>query len=160
MSAVDKIDRVLRANVLRKGLTYIPQRGATDIEIAAANKALQRPLSTRHTALLRRWNGLNLEVVRLYGATETPGEIRALAEAQLAMLAATQRAIVFGDDPAGFVYAELTDGRIVLWDSDLGDIEVVAANMDEFFDRLVFGADADQFAGEGWRSRLEAAKVL
>jgi hypothetical protein len=86
MSAVDKIDRVLRANVLRKGLTYIPQRGATDLEVAAVNEAMQRPLSTRHTALLRRWNGLNLEVV--------------------------------------------------------------------------FGADADQFAGEGWKSRLEAAKLL
>jgi hypothetical protein len=160
VSAIDTIERVLRAHVLKKGLTFIPPRGATDIEVAAADNALQRPLSARHAALLRRWNGLNLEVVRLYGATETPGEIRALAEAQLPVLAATPGTIVFGDDPAGFVYGELADDRIVIWDSELGGIEVVAANMDEFFDHLVFGADADQFAGEDWKAKLEAAKLL
>jgi hypothetical protein len=160
MSAVDKIERVLRANVLKKALTFIPPRGATDMEIAAAGKALPRPLSARHSALLRRWNGMNLDVVRVYGATETPKEIRALTDAQLSVLAATPGSIVFGDDPAGFVYAELANGQIALWDSDFGDIEIVAANLDEFFDRLVFGVDAEQFAGEEWKLRLEAAKLL
>jgi hypothetical protein len=150
----------LIANVLKKALTFIPPRGATDMEIAAAGQVLRRPLSARHAALLRRWNGLNLEVVRLYGATETPGEIRALAEAQLPLLAARPGTVVFGDDPAGFVYGELERGEVVLWDSDLGDMDVVATNLDEFFDRLVFGAGAEQFAGEDWKSKLKAAGLL
>lgn len=158
--AVDKIERVLQANILSKDSMYIPPRGATDIEIAAVNKKLPRPLSPQHAALLRRWNGMNLARVRVYGATATQGEIRALADSQLEVLAKTPGSIVFGDDPAGFVYAELIDGRVVDWDGDYGTIEVTAANIDDFFDHLVFGIDADQFAGDEWKDKLRAAKLL
>lgn len=157
---VETIERVLEAKVLKKSLIYVPERGATEQELAELAKKLPRVLSESHLSLLKRWNGINLDVLRLYGASPAIGELRALSEAQSGLLVSLPGAIVFGDDPSGFVYAETLTGEIVSFDSSYGDLRAVASSLDDFIERLVFGKDADKFAGDDWRDDLRGAGLV
>lgn len=154
MTAIEAIKRVIESKVLKKSLTYLPGRGATVQELAELSDKLPRPLSTRHLALLKHWNGINLDVVRLYGASPTFGELRGLSETQSGPLTKVPGAIVFGDDPSGFIYAEASNGEILSFDSSFGEIKAIASNLDDFFTRLVFGKDAAEFAGDEWMNNL------
>ena len=154
MSAIDVIDRALRAKVIREGLTYVPKLGATDAELAALSETLQRPLSRAHASILTRWNGLNLNILRIYGASPTPRELRGLQETQSSALGRIPGVIVFGDDSAGFMYGEAENGEVLQYDTKSDRVKTVASSLDDFFDRLVFGKDAAQFAGEKWQNDL------
>lgn len=159
MMAVETIERVLDSDILKLSLTYVPGRGATAQELTELSRVLSRQLSTRHLTLLKRWNGINLDIVRLYGATPTSGELRALSETQTGPLAEVPGSIVIGDDPSGFVYAEALTGEIISFDSSFGDVKTIASDLDDFFSRLVFGIDAAQFAGDEWLRDLRKADL-
>lgn len=66
-------------------------------------------------------------------------------------------AIVVGSDPSGFVYLQAADQRVYSLDTDGGDFEQIAENLDDFFERLVFGPDAATFAGDDWLAELRKA---
>lgn len=159
MGAVETIERVLASGVLTASLVFVPARGATAEELRELSVKLPRALSERHEELLRRWNGLNLDVIRLYGASPTAGELRGLLESQRYGNAA-QGAIVFGDDPSGFVYIENKDGQIAALDSSLGTQRLIASSLDDFFGRLVFGSDAQHFAGKAWLEELKSRGIV
>jgi len=159
MTAVDVIERALDAGILIESLTYVPQRGATEGELAKVAGDLRRPLSEGHANILRRWNGINLDVLRVHGASPSPGEIQGLAEVQSGPLADVHGTVVFGDDSSGFVYGETESGEVMSLDLASGQIKKIAASIDDFFVRLVFGKDAAEFAGECWLDELKGAGI-
>jgi hypothetical protein len=158
MTAVEIIERVLGTKVLHPSLIYVPGRGASAEEIAAVASKLPRALSPAHQGLLRRWNGLNLEVIRIYGTVESR-EIQGLADNQDESLSEEPGMIIFADSPTGIAYAEDADGIIVSYDFDGGDVSALAPDFDDFFVRLVFGKDSAEFCGEDWRQQLAASGV-
>jgi hypothetical protein len=141
------------------GLLYVPAEGATAEMIAEEERAMGRRLSPQHVAVLRRWNGLDLEVLRLYGCGDLPPRIRRLAENQR-LDGWEVEGTVIGSDPAGFMYVEDDAGNILSLDHDGGDIKILAADIDDFFGRLVFGEDAHLFAGDDWKEELRSHGLL
>ena len=129
---------------------FVPTRGATSADIAAIEAAISRSISHRHKELLRRWNGLNLDVVRVFGCNPSTGEIRNLADSQLT----DSTNIVIGDDPAGFTYSEASDGKIYCHDSDPISKRHVADNLELFFTSYLFGPAAESFGGKEWVAEL------
>ena len=160
MSSVTIIEKAIRSGVLIEGLTVIPDNGATDIEIAQEESKLPRRLSEQHKALLRRWNGMNMDVMRLYGCINVHPELRQLSDAQTDMFSGVSNYIVFGDDPSGFMYAENGGGVIYSVQVSTGDVKELANSLDDFFERLVFGKDAKEFGGIDWEEELRDAGLL
>lgn len=161
MSAVDIISRVISAGVLSESLTYVPKGGASNDDIKFVESKLRRKISEQHRILLERWNGINLDVVRVYGATATKGELKGILDVQ-EMLdhEAGERLTAFCESPAGMIYFEDADGSILMLDLDGDGVERVASGINDFFDRFVFGRDAAQFAGSEWFNELKEGGVL
>lgn len=160
MNAVSKIERVIDSGILIEELTVIPVSGATDEMILGEEKKLPRSLSAQHKDILRRWNGINMDIVRLYGCGAVENELSRLSDRQTGVLSEIEGNIVFGDDPAGYMYAEANDGRILSVDTSSSEIKEVADNMDKFFTELVFGVSAKEFAGEEWQQELINAGLI
>ena len=157
--AIDTIRRVLASGLLEPSLLYVPKSGATELELQQLNELLSRHLSAQHAALLRVWNGINLDVIRLYGATSDQGELRTLSESQNAGFP-DATTIAVGDDPSGFIFGERADGCIVTLDTKNDSIKVTASDLNTFLCHTVFGLGAEQFAGSDWANELRAAGVL
>ena len=155
MTGIETIDAVLASGVLNGNLVVLPPNGATSEELAAAEQELGRPLSDTHRAILRRWNGIDLDVIRLYGVGVVVPGIRPLVAAQLNW--ETLPGLVIGSDPAGFVYLEGADGQALVYDTDGGGVKAVASDLDELFSRYVFGCNAATFGGAEWLAELQRA---
>jgi hypothetical protein len=159
MSAVDVITKVLKANVLTPELTLVPTRGATLEEIRAEELVLGRGLCRDHSQLLQHWNGIALEVIRLFGCG--PGaQTGRLAELQVQAIAANMDVTILGSDAAGFIYCQSRCGSITSVDSDGGGVRALAAGIDDLFERLVFGKDAGMFGGEHWLAELRSVGIV
>jgi hypothetical protein len=152
MGAVQTIEKVIaasRAKRLDLGAVLVSLRGATDAELAELERGVARPLAPAHAELLRRWNGLDLAVLRIHGAgTPEPG-IRPIGW--------EGRTLVLASDPSGFVYVESPGGAIIQIDTDGGDHTRVANDFDDFLCGYVFGAQSAKFMGDAWRAELIAA---
>ena len=160
MSAVEKIEVVLGTGLLTPQLMIIPARGATDDELRQEEALLGRPLCLDHVAILRRWNGIAMEVVRLFGCGENAGEVGRLSALQIKGDFGVKGAVVVGSDASGFAYLQAADGRVFSLDTDGGEFKQLAGNLDEFFERLVFGPDAASFAGQDWLAELRDVGIV
>ncbi|MAR92155.1 MAG: hypothetical protein CML06_14920 [Pseudomonadales bacterium] len=160
MSSVTIIEKAIKSGVLIEGLAVIPDKGATNEEITQEESRLPRRLSDQHKALLRRWNGMNMDVMRLYGCANVHPELRQLSDAQTDMFTGVCNYIVFGDDPSGFMYAEGDDGVIYSVQVSTGNVKELASSLDDFFERLVFGKDAKDFGGTDWEEELRDVGLL
>lgn len=158
MTAVTKIERVLSSGILDPDLSTIASRGATEAEIRAAESFLGRTLSGGLRAVLGRWNGIDLDVLRLYGVGTTEPGIGSIETSQLAA-GMGLGAVVIGSDPSGFVYLERAEGQILQLDTDGHSVKPVASDLDDFIDRLVFGVDAASFGGDSWADELKAHDI-
>jgi len=160
MSAVTKIQEVLATGLLIPQLTIIPSRGALDEEIRQEEVLLRRRLCFDHVAILRCWNGIALDVVRLFGCGENASNVGRISSSQIKNCVGIEGAITIGSDAAGFVYLQTCDGHVWVLDSDGGKVEQLADNLDDFFERLVFGQDAISFGGPEWMKELRDAGVV
>lgn len=160
MSAVTIIEKAISSGVLLEDMMVVPRIGSSDSDIKQEEKGLPRPLSKSHISFLKKWNGINLDVVRLYGCGNVHEELKRLSSSQSGVLSELEACIVFGDDPAGFMYAEKDNGSILSVQTSNSEIKEIAQNMDDFFERLVFGKDAKEFAGEDWEEELTDAGML
>jgi hypothetical protein len=160
MSAVERIQQVLDAGLLMPQLIVVPTTGATEDEVDAEGRLLGRPLRPDHARILRRWNGLDLEVVRLFGCGENAGEAERLSARQAPSAICVGGTIAIGADPSGFVYLQSNSGLVFSFDSDGCELNQVATDLDDFFERLVFGPDAASFAGEDWLTELREAGIV
>lgn len=159
MDAIALLETIVSPKVLGSGLLLrehisIPVSGATDAEIAQEEAELSKPLSEGYRRFLRRWNGINLDVIRLYGAGEVSPGIQQLKTMQLP---AIDHLLAFATDPAGFVYAEDNTERVVSFDHDGGEIAFVARDFDAFIVDFVFGKDSAAFMGDDWQKQLSSA---
>jgi hypothetical protein len=160
MNAVALLETITSPRTMGKGLLLpelvsIPVFGASDTEIKEEEATLGKSLSEGYRRFLRRWNGIDLDVIRLYGAGSVSKGIGALKNAQLPALA---EFIAIGSDPAGFVYAEGDGGKVYSFDHDGGEIECIARDFDAFIVEYVFGKDSAAFMGDDWR--LQVTKAL
>lgn len=160
MNAVSRIEKVLSSGVLIPEMLVIPDFGATESEIHEEESNLPRQLSHSHKSLIKKWNGMNLDLIRIYGCGKVHPELNRLSERQSGVLSEGVGNIVFADDPAGFMYAEKNDGSILSVQVSTGEVRDVAKNIDDFFVRLVFGKDARDFGGDEWVEELVDAGIL
>jgi hypothetical protein len=158
MTAVGKIQRLLTpsvraARLISPELSTIPAAGASAEGLRRLESKLKRPLSAQHRDLLLTWNGLDLDVIRIFGVPPVVQGINDLLEWQ-ELVPEGEGNIAFGGDPSGFLYFENRNGTILSWDHDGGGIEVRAPCINEFIDEVVFGARGESFMGEEWLNRL------
>lgn len=158
MSAVDRIKQVLASDVLTRQLTIVPAHGAANAEIEEEERLLGRRLFDDHASLLRTWNGISLDVIRFFGCGRST-EVARLSNMQ-ALARGIGNAIVVASDPAGFVYLQTPDMAVWCHDTDGGAIELVAANVDDWIERVIFGPGAASFGGDDWLANLRAAGIV
>lgn len=160
MSAVSKIQSVLKTNLLMPELLHVPARGATDDELRREEDLLGRPFCADLVALLRTWNGLNLEVIRIFGCNATNERVARFSQYQNLVGERGEDEIAIGSDHSGFIYLQARDGRILTLDTDGGGIEHTAADLDDLIERVIFGPDAATFAGPDWLAELHTAGIV
>ena len=160
MTAISRIEEVLKTEVLMEDLMVVPARGARDDEIAEEERALGMRLSPAYREFLRRWNGANLDILRFYGCGSVEEGIQPLRARQSIVPGIVVSGVVIGSDPSGFIYVEAQDGQILCVDTDGGEVESVASSFEDFILRLVFGEDADKFGDPEWKEELEEAGLL
>lgn len=160
MTSINTIKKILESNILLPELIIIPGYGATEGEIHEEEIRLGRELRSEHIAILRQWNGIALDVIRFFGCGASTGKIGRLCDFQIPINFDVLGAIVVGSDASGFVYVQSGDGLIFSLDTDGGKFKMLAKNLDDFIGRVVFGPDADSFAGEDWLNELREAGVV
>ena len=139
-------------------LTTIPKSGASKGDIAALKDVLPRAISKQHEQLLLKWNGADLDVIRIYGCQNVEANLSFIAEKQFEN--PINGGIAFGDDPTGFIYLEADDGKVYSLDTVSGNTQELASDLEDFFSRLLFGEDASLFGGDDWKAELQDAGVL
>jgi hypothetical protein len=142
MVPLDKfVDRVVASGILSASLCEFPAPAALhDIETAEVRLGQKLPESLR--SLLSRWNGANLDVLRLVACEGM--EMR-------------EEGLYFANDPAGFMYFLDSSGAVVMLDTDGGGLRAVASDPVDLLTGYVFGARAREFAGEEWAQEIKAA---
>lgn len=99
---------------------------------------------------------MNLDVVRIYGCGTDATELGRISTSQIERPDAADL-VMIGSDFAGFIYLQHADRRVFSFDTDGGEVRLLASNLDDFFERLVFGPDGAKFAGEDWVDDLRSA---
>jgi hypothetical protein len=146
MSAEVTIQRVLATTLLTPELVVVPEHGVSQEQLSALEARGIR-LSPSLQRVLRRWDGIDLDVIRVH-------DISRIMENE------GGGDCLFGSDPSGFLYMEAPDGSIVSIDTDGDGMTVVASSFDEFIDDLVFGARGAEFSGDEWLEELIAAGLV
>ena len=159
-TSIEVIERVLNSGLLTDVLTLIPDDGASAEQIAGEQRHLALPLCDEHLQLLRRWNGLDLEVVRIYGCGDACPERLRLRHCQLVHSQFDSPMNAVGSDPSGFVYFQ--DASCAIWqlDTDGGGVQKVASDLTDFLCRVVFGRDGADFGGNDWLSELRDVGIV
>jgi hypothetical protein len=164
MHCLETLKRVLSEPVMSSGLLtrelVVVSSPATATQLSALESALPRPLSALHRELLLSWNGLDLDVVRFFGAPPVQSDIVPLPEGQALIPAAHPGWVAIGSDPAGFLYAEDDSGAVWSVDHDGGAELRLASSLDEFIGSYIFGQRAAEFGGASWREDLVTHDVL
>ena len=150
MHAIQKIQQVLESGILLSDLVVIPSRGATTQEIIQEERMLSRTISAQHRSLLENWNGIGLEVLRLFGCGVQTGELGRLSDFQVSQDAEYDGVVIIGSDASGFAYLEDSNGGIYSLDSSSGELKLLATTFDSFICDFIFGEDGEQFAGPDW----------
>jgi hypothetical protein len=150
-----QIPKLLSAELLIRALVVIPSSGAKIEEINAEESKIGLPLSNSYRLFLQRWNGLNLDIMRFFGAGNVVRGIPKLSEQQN-VLDSSEEFIFIASDPAGFVYAENREGHIYSFDHDGGDVEVICQSFDTFVVDYLFGKDSNKFMGDEWQEKITA----
>ena len=153
MSAESKINKVLQTDLLMKTLVTVPTGGSSVAAINEQENKIGDTFSVALRALLQRWNGLDLEVIRLFACEG--GVTEQIYRMQLPELR-FKKMVCFGSDPSGFLFCEDRDGRVFSFDTDGGNLKKMADDIDSFFDRVVFGSDGIQFSGVEWLNELKS----
>ncbi|WP_010304014.1 SMI1/KNR4 family protein [Candidatus Odyssella thessalonicensis] len=153
-----KINKVVNSGILIKGIYFLPNNGATEEEIKLTNKTLPHSLSLEYQQFLKYWNGINLDIIRLFGCGNVEPPLSNLLENQFDYN--NKGLVIIGSDPAGFLYAENKDGEILSIDTDGGEFHTVADNFTDFICDYLFGVHAHEFAGEDWLNELKDHQLI
>lgn len=160
MNFLKKIDLVLDSSLLFKELISIPKKGAEDQSIIEEEAYLSRRLLPAHKMLLKKWNGLNLDIIRFYGCGSTKEDIGCLRDNQKQLSGEFNNSIVVASDPSGFEYIEDQDGVIYVFDTDGGSFEKVTTTLEELIEDYIFGCNSYKFGGHEWCRELKEHHIL
>jgi hypothetical protein len=160
MKAINVIENVLDTALLIPEMIRLPKGGASDNDINIAEANLQRPLSEQHKMLLRKWNGIGLDVIRIYCCGSSNKSISDIVKRQHGLLSEFKGYICFADSPSGIMYAESDNGQIFWAHATDLDAEKIADNIDDFISNFIFGERAALFSGEEWVDELKEAGLL
>ncbi|MEI2724044.1 MAG: SMI1/KNR4 family protein [Verrucomicrobiota bacterium] len=164
MQGIDTIKRILSEPVISSGLLVrdlvAARPPATSDGVATLEQRLPRRLSEFHRQLLLTWNGLDLDVVRFFGASPVRDDGTSLLDAQSLVPAGHPDWVALASDPAGFLYVEDEHGVIWSIDHDGGEVARAASSLDEFICSYIFGTRAAEFGGDSWRDDLVTYGVL
>ncbi len=166
MDFIERIENIINSGLLNDGFPRIPSKGATEEMIEEEEKKLNRPLSEIHKIFLKKWNGANLDFIRVYGVYKTENEF--IKELAVEYKEWTEEIIddiegnpiFFADDVGGFMYFELEDGRIVQLDPEFTGLYPVALDMRDFFLNYLFGKRANEYLGDEWLEKLKAKNII
>ncbi len=157
---INKIEQVLNSKLLSKGLTVVPSSGASKEEMTKEERFLKRSLSEQYKNLLNKWNGIDLDVIRLYGCNEPDDTLDCLRNNQELLPPSIKGGIVIGSDPMGFMYIENINGIIYSLDTDGGEILKVASSLEDLICNYLFGNRAQEFGGEEWVEELKVNGII
>jgi len=165
MEFINRIEKVIESGILEQGFPRIPKNGATNKMIENEEKKLSRPLSEQHKAFLKRWNGANLDFMRVLGTHPVENEFmeelaKEYTEWKEIVDEVGNKAIYFANDITGFMYFEREDGSIVSLDTDGGSIDKEAEDMNDFFLNYIFGERANEYADTEWLDELKEAGII
>lgn len=152
MRAVETIRKVLDCGLLEPTLVRVASRGAVDRQVVACETAMGCSISPELRTILFTWNGLDLDVIRLFGAPPLEEGLQSLGSVKPP--AGLAGGVAIGSDPSGFVYFEATDRSVWSWDHDGGRVERLADGVDDFLGSVVFGSGAAHFLGDDWLTEL------
>lgn len=158
---VSTIEKVVASGVLIDGLFLLANSGAGSDEIDSAEKMVGHELSSDYKAFLNRWNGADLDVIRLYGCGNVDESLKSI-ESQSYLIEEFPDFILFGSSPAGFMYLESTlDQKVYVMDAMSSDAPVnICHSFSEFVVEYVFGERSNEFGGDEWKDELLDAGVL
>ena len=156
---IEIIEKIIESEILITSLTFIPEKGATPDEIKQEELIIGKKFSIYHKSFLEKWNGIDLDVIRVYCCGNSSDRLNRIADEQFEELT-SKGFTAIGSDPAGFIYLENEKAEIHSFDTDGGEIEFQAKNLDFFFTDLVFGQNADKFLGEDWKEVLRSHNLL
>lgn len=137
------INKLITEAVLSEDLVEL-HPGASDGDIARAEKRLGLRIDTKLKQFLKICNGANLEVIRTFSSEE---------------LQTNNHGIAFAGDPSGFVYYLSPNNEVICEDTDEGDAKTIASSFEEFFFSYLFGKRSHEFMGEDWSQELRDAGV-
>jgi hypothetical protein len=153
MEMIETIERVIKTRILKESLTLIPDKGASLDNIAEEEALVGRKFSIYHKLFLEKWNGIDLEIIRIYCCATPVNRLKRISDEQFKELI-SNGLMVIGSDPSGFVYLENDKAEIYSLDTDGSEIEFLANNLDIFFADLIFGQNANKFLGDEWKKEL------
>lgn len=159
MNFLIKVENVLSSNLLINELTFIPQLGAALEQIVNEEKFMIRPLSEQHKELLKKWNGINLDVIQFFGCDTSQSDAE-LKNNQELLPREIKKGIIIASDPSGFLYIEDEEGKIFLLDTDGGQISIIASSLEDLICNYIFGNRAEEFGGKEWKRELEENKII
>lgn len=153
-NVVNKIEEVLQKKVLIQELCTIPEEGVSEAYLRDHNYFNNDTLSKEspYIELLKRWNGIDLDIIRVFGVNKNhiAEEIRFDTELLLLLIAS---------DPAGFLYGMDKKGLIYSVDTKSNAKKQVADSFDDFIINFIFGSRAEEFLGKEWYMELQTAGV-
>ncbi len=159
MNFINVIEKTLESSLFEPSLIFIPKEGLSETELDNLEKEIGRKLSPYHKEFLQKWNGINLEIIRLYGFGNKEKRIRQLTDEQNERFL-SKHTLVIGSDPSGFIYLEDKEFNILCLDTISGETQFLARNLDDFFSALVFGEESNKFLGEEWKNELHKLGFL
>jgi len=161
MHASHIIERVLTTDLLHPQLVVIAEDGASDSDLDTAEAQMNCRFSHAFRLLLKKWNGINLDVIRIYGVGNVSAGISPIHMNQVLLNPEfPSGSYVIGSDPAGFIYVETPDGKIYTLDHDGGDVEQVAESFDDLFVNVIFGPKAENHFGTDWLTELRERHII
>lgn len=160
MNTLNKIKNILISKVLSKNLIVIPNKGASIEDIQKEEKILNKKISQQYKNLLKKWNGIDLEVISFYGCGKPEDTLECLQNNQELLPSSIKGGMVIGSDPMGFIYIENEEGKIYSLDTDGGEILEVASSLEDFICNYLFGKRAKEFGGEEWEQELKDNNLI
>ena len=159
-TATETIERIIASGLLTPSLVFLPAAGANRLQIATLEAITVRPLSAQHRALLARWNGANLEVIRLLGTGITDDNIPTIESHLEYARTIAPGSVPIANDPSGFIYLEMQNGTITCMDDAHENFEQIAIDINHFFSDAIFGIASGSLFGEDWLNDLRTIGIV
>jgi hypothetical protein len=163
MNIVEKLEQVIASNIIGEELLFAPSKGISKEKMLELDIAFNNLLSEDLKSLLRKWNGLHLDIINFFGFGDPlEGSINSMEENQLKNYHVYNYKdfLAFADDPAAYLYLQSPSGEIYTFDLKNSYMDRVSSSLEDFICNYVFGKRAAEFAGDEWFDEVKAAGLI